>query len=144
MKRALFCFGLLTLLQCGFGCAKRPDPDLSRHFTYPQATLVVESGSTKETIPIVRYSFTPNNDSSSGRCAGGIAFDTGAAVTWELVGKTSDGDVYLYRIQRPGMKGEVTPILFKGVAQELAQFADLRVELLPKRPPGAKMSTPCP
>jgi hypothetical protein len=38
------------------------------------------------------------------------------------------------------MKGEVTPILFKGVAQELAQFADLRVELLPKLPAGAKLS----
>ena len=143
MKRTLFFFGLLTLLLCGFGCAKRPDSD----FMYPQATLVVESGSSKETLSIARYSFIPSNGSSCVRHAGGISFDTGAAVTWELVGKTDHGDVYLFMLQRPGMKGmkeEVAPILFKGVAQELAQFADLRVELLPKLPAGAEMSTPCP
>jgi len=134
MKRTLFFFGLLTLLLCGFGCAKRPDSD----FMYPQATLVVESGSSKEILSIARYSFIPSNGSSCVQHAGGISFDTGAAVTWELVGKTDHGDVYLFMLQRPGMKEEVTPILFKGVAQELAQFADLRVELLSKLPAGEK------
>jgi hypothetical protein len=143
MKHTLFCFALLTLLLYGFGCAKRPDSD----FMYPQAILVIESGSTKQTLSIARYSFKPTGGSSCVRHAGGIAFETGAAVTWELVGRTDYGDVYLFMIQRPGMKGmkkeDLTPILFKGVAQELAQFPDLRVELLPKLPAGAKMSTPC-
>jgi hypothetical protein len=59
----------------------------------------------------------------------------GPVVSWEFVGKTSLGDVYLVEIQRRGMKKEeVTSVLFKGVAQELAKFADWRVEILPERP----------
>jgi hypothetical protein len=128
--------------------APATNSDFSRQFRYPQATLVIESGSHKQTLSIARNSFIPTalHGSSCVQYAGGIAFDTGAGVTWEFLGKTEHGDVYLFMIQRPGMKGmkkEVTPILFTGVAQELAQFADLRVELLPELPAGAKLSTPC-
>jgi hypothetical protein len=136
MKRVLLCSALLTLIAGAYSvCSKGPYAARRRHFMYPDATLIVESGSTKKTIPMVETSFRTRNDSSCVRYAGGYTFDMGPVVRWELVGKTSYGDVYLVEIQRRGMKKEeVTPVLFKGVAQELAQFADWRVEILPERP----------
>jgi hypothetical protein len=136
MKRVVFFSALLTLIAAVFSlCSKGPYAAMRRHFMYPDATLIVESGSTKKTIPIVGTSFRTRNGSSVVRYAGGYTFDTGPVVSWEFVGKTSHGDVYLVEIQRRDMKKEeVTPVLFKGLAQELGQFGDWRVEILSERP----------
>ena len=135
MKQVRFSFISLALLLAGFGCAKeRRTADLSACFMYPHATLVAESGSTKTTIPIAGNTSPRTEEPSAKWYAGGHKFDTGALVSWELVGKTLHGDVYLIGIQRPGLKEEITPVLFKGFPQDLAQFSDLHVAILPEHP----------
>jgi hypothetical protein len=147
VKRLLFVSGLLTLIVATYWLFREEPYDARRRqFMYPNATLIIESGSTKKTIPILESSYRTRNAAglpvrAGVRYEGGFAFDEGPAVTWEFVGKTSHGDVYLMEIHRRDMKKEeIRPVLFKGVAQELAQVDDWRIEILPERPRGLSPS----
>jgi hypothetical protein len=88
MKRLLFVSALLTFIAVAFSlCSKGSYAFRRRHFMYPDATLIVESGSIKKTIPIVETSYRTWNDLFCVRYAGGYTFDTGACslvgVCWQ-------------------------------------------------------------
>ena len=136
MKRVLFVSGLLTLIVAAYSrCREGPYAARRRHFMYPDATLIIESGSTKETIPIVATSYRTRNASSCVRYAGGYAFDAGA---WGHVGvrwQDLPWRCLSYGNSPPGYEKRRDYASFvQGVPQELAQVDDWRVEILPKRP----------
>lgn len=112
--------------------------DTARYFAFPRAVIAIETADIKTIADCSGCFSQPTANQPEPKFSGGHKFTngtlSGTVVTWELVRKTSHGDVYLIVVTQPDKSESVTPIVFTGKALSIITTSNLTVRILPDHP----------